>query len=108
MLFGIIAFGRSGIRNSPMRGHRMTWPDGTDFVRGIVANREDEVELRCVRPRELVPAFRTQLRNIVAEAGQQFERTGMNLSLGEASCATGTEPTSSSPVHDRFGENGPC
>src|ERR1035437_1167928 len=46
---------RSGIRNTPVRCHRLARPEGTHFVRGVVADREYKAEVRRVRFGELVP-----------------------------------------------------
>ena len=46
-----------GIGNPPVRGHRLAGPHGADFIRGVVADREDEVDLGGVRPAELIPAL---------------------------------------------------
>ena len=35
-----------GIGDAPMRRHRLAGPYGTDFIRGVVANGEDKVEMR--------------------------------------------------------------
>ena len=43
------------IRHAPMRRHRLAGPDRADLRRRVVTDGEHEVELRRVRPLELVP-----------------------------------------------------
>src|SRR6266404_4299478 len=49
------------IGNTPMGGHRLTGPDGANFLGGVVADREYEIELRCSGLSELVPIFAAQV-----------------------------------------------
>jgi hypothetical protein len=37
-----------------MRRHGLAGPIGTGFSRGVVANREDEIDVRCARSGEFV------------------------------------------------------
>jgi hypothetical protein len=43
-----------------MRGHRLAGPDRADFIRGVVADGEHEIQLRRIRLGELVPGFAAQ------------------------------------------------
>src|SRR5215471_4431065 len=42
---------------APMGGHGLSRPHGAGFRRCVVADRENEIDLRCVRPGKLLPAF---------------------------------------------------
>src|SRR6478672_3156881 len=55
LCFGSVCIG--GIRNAPMCGHRLTRPYRADFTRGVIANREHEIERRRARPGKLRPRF---------------------------------------------------
>src|SRR3546814_14487040 len=45
----IIAFDGGRILDAPVRRHRMADPHGTCFACGVIADGEDEIELRRVR-----------------------------------------------------------
>ena len=51
------AVGLGRIGNSPMRRHRLAGPDRAGFAGRIVADGEDEIELRRTGLGELVPGF---------------------------------------------------
>ena len=50
------AFDRGGIGNAPVRGHGLAGPDGTHFLRGVVANGEDEIHLAARRASQTRPS----------------------------------------------------
>jgi hypothetical protein len=52
---GAARFRRIG--NAPMRPHRLAGPHRTGFARGVVADREREIERRRPRPRKLAQDF---------------------------------------------------
>ena len=49
------------IRYSPMRRHRLATPNGADFARRTVANREDKLHFRCAWLGKFIPAFAAQI-----------------------------------------------
>src|SRR3546814_13391312 len=87
-----------------MGGDRVARPDRAGFARGIVANGEDEIELGRARRREFVPALRAQPARVKAESAEQGERGGMNVALGEAAGAIGTESAVTHAVQQRLDE----
>ena len=52
---------------------------------GVVANRENKIELWRVWLRELQPTFRASIAHVEVQLAQQIERVGMNLPLRLAS-----------------------
>src|SRR6202140_5331363 len=54
------------IWDTPVCGHRLAWPDGADFVCGVVTNGKNEIEPGSVRLREPVPtlAAKTSRRQV--------------------------------------------
>src|ERR1700693_6265986 len=54
------AFGCCRIRNAPVSGHRLSWPDRTRFARRVVANGEHKIHLRRARLCELLPILAAQ------------------------------------------------
>jgi len=44
-----------------VRRHRLSRPHGAQFLRGAIADGDDELEWRHVRFRELVPALAAQI-----------------------------------------------
>src|SRR3546814_10526885 len=57
----------------------MSDPHGTCFACGVIADGEDEIELRRVRHGELVPAFRTHARCVEPKPVQNRERHRMDF-----------------------------
>src|SRR5215470_10292375 len=46
-----------GIGNTPMRCHRLARPDGTNFIRSVIANGENEIHFGSVRSSKFGPTF---------------------------------------------------
>ncbi len=88
---GVVALRLGRVGDAPMGCRRTARPDRTRFAGGAVANREDEVERRRLRPRELLPRLGAQARGIVAEAAQEPDRLRVDLALGPAAGAVGPE-----------------
>jgi hypothetical protein len=57
-----------------MRSDRMPGPHRADFAGRVVADSDDEVEFRCYRLRELVPALAAQTVGRQVQAFQQLQR----------------------------------
>src|SRR6266487_3562727 len=55
---------RDGVGGAPMRGDWLSGPDRARFLGGVVADGEDEIELRTARLRKHVPAFAAQPRSL--------------------------------------------
>jgi hypothetical protein len=98
--FGALCLGWVWYR--PERGHRMTRPDRTGFIRGAVAKREDEIHFRRVGLGKLVPAFRAGEARIVVEAFEQLQRVGIDLALRLRTGGKGLEPAGTEPIEDGF------
>ena len=60
-----------------MSCHWLTGPNRTNFFRCVVANCEDEVELRSIRRSELIPGLRPEMTCVVVGHAQNFEREGV-------------------------------
>ena len=63
-----------GIGNAPMRRHGLPRPDGTRFLRRIVANGEDKIHLWGSRLCELFPALAAQAPSRQVRHFDQFQR----------------------------------
>lgn len=50
-----------GIWNTPMRGHRVTWPHRANLVCRVIADREDKIHLGRTRFRKFFPALAAQI-----------------------------------------------
>jgi hypothetical protein len=74
--FSDFAGGRGGVRQAPMRGHRLPRPDRAHFRFGIVAKRKYEIEFRRFRARELRPVFAAQAGYVIVQLAQQIGVTG--------------------------------
>jgi len=97
-------FDGGGIRQAPMCRHRLTGPDGAGFVRRVVADGENEVQVRRPSPRKLVPTLRAQRIDSVVLSTQQLEREGMHRSARKAAGAVRAETAVAEPIQHRFGE----
>ena len=104
--FGGVAFDRGGVGNSPVRGHRMSRPNGAGFFRSIVANREDEVHFGSSGLREFVPTLTAQPGGGYVSQLELLDRFRTNRARGMASRAVGDEDRLSFVVEDRFGHDG--
>src|SRR3546814_14644737 len=90
---------------TPVGSDRLARKDRAAFAGGVVANREDEIELGCTWFREFIPAFRVQAFGRIAEVSQHFDRHRMNITLGLTASAVGSELAFAHPVHQRFAQN---
>ena len=59
-LISLCSLNGGGIGNAPMRGHRLAGPHRADFLRRVVADREDEIELGRPGLSKLLPALAAQ------------------------------------------------
>ena len=59
--FGFTTLGFRWIGKTPMGSHWLAGPYRTDFLRRVVADCENEIELWRVGSRELIPWLRAQL-----------------------------------------------
>src|SRR3546814_5268344 len=64
-------FDGCGVRNAPVRRHRLPRPDRAHLVRRIVADGKDEIEHRRIRPGELLPAFGAKAGDIEVERSEE-------------------------------------
>ncbi|PHJ93937.1 hypothetical protein VF09_37215 [Nostoc linckia z9] len=88
-----------------MGGHRLAGPDGAGFGSGVVADGEDEIELRRAGYCELVPVLRTGEARVVVHALQKLQRVGVNFTLRLRAGRIGLELASAEPVEDGFGDD---
>ena len=103
--FGLRTLGLRRIRNAPVCGHRLPWPDGTGFAGCVVANGEDEIQSRRAGLGEFGPRLRTKFRRVVAEAAQELQRIRIDLAFGLASGAVCTKFSRADLVQYRFGDD---
>src|SRR5271166_984409 len=90
-----------------MSGHRMPWPNGTDFVGGVVADGKDEVHLRRTGRGELVPGFAAKACYRYSGEFELSECFWPDSARGMAACAVSLEGTLRSVVQNTFRQNGP-
>jgi len=62
--------------------HRLTRPVRARFARGVVTDREDEVEVKIIGSRELVPTLAPQFLGREPQLPQQSKCDRMDLTLG--------------------------
>src|SRR3546814_1399101 len=98
-------FRSCGVRNAPVRRHRLPRPDRAHLVRRIVADGKDEIEHRRIRPGELLPAFGAKAGDIVVEALQHLQAQRVHLPLGLASGAERAEAAQPLALEDRLRQN---
>src|SRR6266571_9054277 len=101
-------FRQRGIGYTPMRRHRLPRPDGTHFLRRIVANGEDKIHLRRFRFGKLCPALAAQVPRRQVRHFDQLERFRTHNSRWVASRAVSCEKwlafaVENSLRHDRPG-----
>ena len=65
------------IRYTPMGGHRLAGPDGARFVRGVVADGEDEIHSWRIGEGEFVPALGARKGRGEVGVLEQIEGEGM-------------------------------
>src|SRR5271155_4123692 len=99
-------FDGCGVRNSPVSSHRMPWPNGTDFVGGVVADGKDEVHLRRTGRGELVPGFTTKACYRDSGEFELFDCFGADSARGMAARAVSLEGTLRPVVQNTFGHDG--
>src|SRR5438270_9011486 len=105
MALGVVAGGLGGIGHAPMRRHRLARPDRTDFVGGIIADGEYEIELGGAVHGKFIPALRAQIGGPVVELPEEIDRVGMHLAFGMAAGAERLEFSSTVAVEDGFGHD---
>ena len=71
---------RPNARSSAVRANR------AGFLRGVVADGENDIELRGVGPAEFGPALRAQPAHVEMQLSQQIKRVWMDLAFRLASC----------------------
>ena len=96
----------SGIRNAPMRRHRLPRPIGADLTSRFIADREYEVEWGRVRPGEFIPGLAAKIRCAHARSLDLANGFWSHESGGMASCAEGSEVRSAPVTHDRLSHDG--
>ena len=106
-LSGVASANCSGIGNAPVRGHRLAGPHGADFLRGVVANGEDEIELAERRAWRIRPSSCCADRRwACARASSCLQRLGPNESRGMAAGTVGSEVGPAFAVQNGLGHDG--
>src|SRR5208337_1529809 len=80
---------RRRVSNTPVRARRLSWHERTDLFRSVIANRQDEVELGRIRPRELIPGLAAQTFDRYLRQLKLTQRLRPYSSHRMASCAVG-------------------
>src|SRR5688572_11744116 len=83
-----------------MSSHGLTRPDRAGLASRLVADGEDEIQVRRTRGCELIPWLATQTLGRNPVLSQQFECQWMNFPGGEAPCAVSGEMPASQLVQD--------
>ena len=83
LLLDLGALDGGGVRDAPMRRHRMAGPERARLARGAVADGEHEIHRRRIGGGELVPAFRAIAVGGIVKRGKRLERrAGFTAPLG--------------------------
>ena len=88
-----------------MRGDRLAGPHGTWLGRGLVADREHEIEARAIGRGELVPAFGSQILGLIFQLVQQIERQRMHDAFGMAPRTEASEFSLAPPIDGALGHD---
>jgi hypothetical protein len=98
--------GQRGIGNTPMRGHGLAGPDGTGFLRRVVANGKDKIHFGRCGLGELFPAFAAQAFRRQVRHFNQLQRFGAHHSRRVTSGAKSGENRLAFAVENGFGHDG--
>jgi hypothetical protein len=90
--------------DAPVGRHGLTGPDRTHFLRGVIADGEDEIEWWRVSGRELLPTLAPQMLGGKMIATEDLEGQGMHLPFRMAPSAEGLEATLAPIVQQCLGE----
>ena len=74
-----------------MRRNGLSRLERTYFARCLVADSDDEVQLRCAEGGELIPAFAAQCFNRVSKCAHLLDSEGIHAAGGMAARAVGAE-----------------
>src|SRR5258708_18040410 len=99
---------RRRIGNAPMRRHRLTRPDGTDFVGRVVTDGKNEIHLGSVRLREFIPALAPQILRWNTRSFEAVDSLRPDCTRWMTSCAVGAKPGFAREVKNRLGHDRPC
>src|ERR1700722_7483606 len=97
---------RSWIGNAPMRGHRLAGPYRTYFIRGVVTDRENEIEFGSIASGKLVPTLATKTSGWQVSRFELSQCFGTNCSRGMTTRAVSREMRLAFLVHDGLGHDG--
>ncbi len=91
------------IRNAPVLSARLSWEIGAGFGRGLIADRDDEIEWLMGH---LVPGFTAWLARRNAVLFQHLEGAGMNGSGRMTSGTVGLMPSLAQVIDEGFRHDG--
>src|ERR1700686_3417981 len=94
------------IWDTPVCGHRLAWPDGTDFVRGVVTNGKNEIEPGSVRLRELVPTLAAKTSRRQVSRFELPQCRGTDHTCGPTTRAVSGEVRLAFLIHDGLSHDG--
>ncbi len=98
----LAAFDRGRILDAPMRRHRLARPDRAGLAGGLVADRDDEVELDAARRGEFVPALAARAIRGNLHLREQFERQRIDPPGREASGTVAAESPPAPVIDERL------
>src|SRR5437899_8165085 len=90
-----------------MRRNRLARPDGADFRRRGIADREDKLHLRRAVLRELIPTLAAQPCNGQPRGFELFQCVWMDTAGRMASRAECVKIRSPTVIQDRFAQDRP-
>jgi len=89
-----------------MSCHGLSGPERTDFVRSVVANREDKIHDRRIRACELIPGLAAQSGCREAGKFKLLQRLRPDCSRGMTACTIRSENASGLMVQNGLCQNG--
>src|SRR5271157_3684522 len=104
--FGGVSVNGGRVGNSPVRGHGLSRPQWTGFLGGIVANREDKMQVGSAGARKFIPTLTAQAGRRYASFLNLLQRFGTNRPRGMTPGAVGREGRLALVVEDRLGHDG--
>src|SRR5258705_607775 len=96
---------RRRIGNAPMRRHRLTGPDRTDFVGRVVTDGKNEIQFGSTRLREFIPTLASQSLGWDTRGFEAIDRLRPHRAGWMTSCAVGAKPGFAGEVKNRLGHD---
>src|SRR5258706_14832363 len=104
-LLRVAALHRGGVVDAPVRLARRAGPDRADLAGRVIADRDDQIHLRCIRRSELIPTLGARTR-LDALFVQQLQGKRIYFSGGLAARAIGAKTPLAGMIEVSLGEDG--